>query len=77
MKLLVTSARLYPLDRGDRLTVFHLLKHCSKRDDISLGCFLESDQDPAWVEKFAPFASASRSCRSRNRAPISIAPPAF
>jgi sugar transferase (PEP-CTERM/EpsH1 system associated) len=56
MRMVVTSARFpYPLDKGDRLTVFHLLKYFSQRHEVSLVCFLEPEQDPDWVEKVAPF----------------------
>ena len=56
MKIVVVAPRFpYPLDKGDRLTVFHLLKYFSQRHEISLVCFLEPEQDPTWVEKVEPF----------------------
>lgn len=56
MKIVVIAPRFpFPLDKGDRLTVFHLLKYLSQRHQVSLICFLEPDQDPAWVEKVEPF----------------------
>lgn len=56
MKIVVLAPRFpFPLDKGDRLTVFHLLKYLSKDHDVSLVCFMEPDQDPAWVEKVEPF----------------------
>ena len=58
MKLVVVAPRLpYPLDKGDRLTVFHVLKHFSRRHELSLVCFQEPQQDPAWVEKFASYCA--------------------
>ncbi|RIK42587.1 MAG: hypothetical protein DCC55_08375 [Chloroflexi bacterium] len=58
MNIVVVAPRFpFPLDKGDRLTVFHLLKYFSQRHQVSLICFLEADQDPAWVEKVAPFCA--------------------
>lgn len=56
MNIVVVAPRLpFPLDKGDRLTVYHLLKYFSQRHQVSLVCFLESEQDSAWVDKVAPF----------------------
>lgn len=56
MKIVVLAPRFpFPLDKGDRLTVFHLLRYLSQRHEVSLVCFMEPDQDPAWVEKVEPF----------------------
>lgn len=56
MKIVVVAPRFpFPLDKGDRLTIYHLLKFFSERHQVSLVCFLEPDQDPAWVEKVEPF----------------------
>jgi len=58
MKIVVVAPRLpYPLDKGDRLTVFHLLKFFSQRHELSLICFREPKQDPAWVGQFAPYCA--------------------
>src|SRR3990172_3583875 len=58
MKIVVVAPRLpYPLDKGDRLTVFHLLKFFSPRHELSLICFREPKQDPAWVGQFAPYCA--------------------
>jgi sugar transferase (PEP-CTERM/EpsH1 system associated) len=45
----------FPLDKGDRLTVFNLLKYFSQRHRVSLVCFLEGGQDPRWVKEVEPF----------------------
>ncbi len=56
MKIVVVAPRFpFPLDKGDRLTIFHLLKYFSKQHQVSLVCFLEPGQDSALVEKVAPF----------------------
>lgn len=48
MRLLVLAPRFpYPLDKGDRLTVFNLSKHFSRLHDVALVTFLEPGQDPA------------------------------
>lgn len=45
MKLLIITPRFpYPLDKGDRLTVYNLLKFFSKRHDIYFLSFLEPAQ---------------------------------
>lgn len=59
MRLMVIAPRFpYPLDKGDRLTVFNLLKHFSRRHRLALVTFLEPGQDPddrrhfeGWVEE--------------------------
>ena len=56
LKIVVVSARFpFPLDKGDRLTVYHLLKYFSERHEMYLVCFLEPGQKAEWVEKVAPF----------------------
>lgn len=56
MNIVVVAPRLpYPLDKGDRLTVYHLLKYFSQRHQVSLVCFVEPEQDDAWVSKIAGF----------------------
>lgn len=56
MKIVIVAPRFpFPLDKGDRLTIYHLLKYFSQRHQVSLVCFLEPEQDPAWVEKVQPF----------------------
>ena len=48
MRLLVLAPRFpYPLDKGDRLTVFNLSKHFSRLHGVALVTFLEPGQDPA------------------------------
>lgn len=52
MKITVVAPRFpYPLDKGDRLTVYHILKHFSNNHEMSLVCFMDPDEDPAWVDK--------------------------
>ena len=56
LDIVVVAPRFpFPLDRGDRLTVYNLLKFFSQRHKVSLVCFLEADQDPGWVSKLEPF----------------------
>ena len=56
LNIVVVAPRFpFPLDRGDRLTVYNLLKFLSQRHKVSLVCFLGADQDPAWVTKLEPF----------------------
>lgn len=52
MRLLVAAPRFpWPLDKGDRLTVFNLLRYFGQRHAVALVCFLEPGQDPAWVRR--------------------------
>ena len=45
MRLMVIAPRFpYPLDKGDRLTVFNLLKHFAQRHQVALVSFLEPGQ---------------------------------
>jgi sugar transferase (PEP-CTERM/EpsH1 system associated) len=56
LKIVIVAPRFpYPLDKGDRLTIFHMLRHFSRNHRLTLVCFLESGQDEAWVEKISPF----------------------
>lgn len=58
MRLMVVAPRFpYPLDKGDRLTVFNLLRHFSQRHQVALVSFLEPGQQAEdrrhfedWVE---------------------------
>ena len=56
LNIVIVAPRFpYPLDRGDRITIYNLLRFFSQRHTLSLLCFLEPDQDPDWVEKVEPF----------------------
>jgi sugar transferase (PEP-CTERM/EpsH1 system associated) len=56
MKITVVAPRFpYPLDKGDRLTVYHILRHFSKNHEMSLVTFLDSEKNPAWFEKVEPY----------------------
>lgn len=56
MNIVLVAPRFpFPLDKGDRLTIYHMLRYFSQRHTVSLVCFLEPEQDPAWVEKVEPF----------------------
>ena len=47
MRILVLGPRFpYPLDKGDRLTVFNLVRHFGRRHEVALVTFLEPGQDP-------------------------------
>jgi len=66
MKITVVAPQFpFPLDRGDRLTVYNLLKHFSKRHEMSLVCFMEPNQDPSWVNKVQPFCQRIEIVRLR------------
>lgn len=56
MKITVVAPRFpYPLDRGDRLTIYHLLKYFAQRHQVSLVCFTKPEQDPSWIQQIRPF----------------------
>ena len=47
MRVLVLAPRFpFPLDKGDRITVFNLVRHFSRLHDVALVTFLEPDQNP-------------------------------
>jgi hypothetical protein len=55
VKLVLVAPRFpFPLDKGDRLTVHHLVRYLGARHQVWLACFLEPDQDPAWVDELRP-----------------------
>ncbi len=46
MKLVVLTSRIpYPLEKGDKLRIFHQIKHLSKKHEICLICLNESSHD--------------------------------
>ncbi|MCB2224299.1 MAG: glycosyltransferase [Actinobacteria bacterium] len=48
MRILVLAPRFpWPLDKGDRLTVFNLVRYFSRHHEVALVSFLEPGQDPA------------------------------
>jgi sugar transferase (PEP-CTERM/EpsH1 system associated) len=48
MRILVLAPRFpFPLDKGDRITVFNLVRHFSRLHDVALVTFLEPGQSPA------------------------------
>lgn len=56
LNIVVVAPRFpYPLDKGDRLTVFNFLKYFSEQHQVSLICFLEPGQEPEWRSKVEPF----------------------
>jgi len=59
MRLLVLAPRFpYPLDKGDRLTVFNLLKHFARRHRVALVSFLEPGQHPGDRRHVEPWVDA-------------------
>jgi polysaccharide biosynthesis protein PslH len=55
VKLVLVAPRFpFPLDKGDRLTVHHLVRYLGARHRVWLACFLEPDQDPGWVDELRP-----------------------
>ena len=56
MRILFLSLRCpYPPQRGDRIRSYHFIKQLSKRHDITLVFFAESDSDIEAVEHLQPF----------------------
>lgn len=56
LKILIIAQRFpYPLDRGDRLTIHHLVKFLSERHQVSLITFTARSHDPAWEAELQPY----------------------
>jgi len=56
MKIIIVAQRFpYPLDKGDRLTIYHLVKFLSKRHKVTLITFKERSHDPAWDAELEPY----------------------
>ena len=56
MKLLFLSPRFpYPLDKGDRLTVYHYLRHLSQKHKITLVTFVKTKKELKYLKKVEPF----------------------
>ena len=56
MKIIIVAQRFpYPLDKGDRLTVYHLIKFLSKRHEVTLITFKERDHNPIWDNELQPY----------------------
>ncbi len=67
MRILYLSLRCpYPPQRGDRIRSFHFLKQLSKRHDITLVFFAESDDDIAAVEHLRPYCERIEWVRFRS-----------
>ena len=51
MKILVMSSRIpFPLEKGDKLRLFHQLKHLSEEHEVILCCLSSKDATPAQRE---------------------------
>ncbi|MBX2870314.1 MAG: glycosyltransferase family 4 protein [Acidiferrobacterales bacterium] len=58
MKIIIVAQRFpYPLDKGDRLTIYHLIKFLSQRHEITLVTFKEKSHDPAWDKELSPYCA--------------------
>ena len=58
MRLLIVAPRFpYPLDKGDRLTIYNMVRYFSERHEVDLVSFLEPDQEENWIQHLAPFCS--------------------
>jgi len=56
LKIIIVAQRFpYPLDKGDRLTIYHLVKFLSERHQVTLITFKERSHDPAWDALLEPY----------------------
>ena len=56
MKILVMSSRIpFPLEKGDKLRLFHQLKHLSEEHEVILCCLSSKDATPAQREALSPW----------------------
>jgi len=59
LKIIIVAQRFpYPLDKGDRLTIYHLIKFLSERHQVTLITFKEPSHDPAWEAELQPYCEA-------------------
>jgi sugar transferase (PEP-CTERM/EpsH1 system associated) len=56
--ILIAHSFPYPLHEGVRMHVYHLLKELSKKNEMHLACFIESEEENAYQVHLKPF------CRS-------------
>lgn len=67
MRILYLSLRCpYPPQRGDRIRSYHFLKQLSKRHEITLVFFAESDEDIEAVEHLKPYCETIEWVRFRS-----------
>ena len=58
MKILVLTSRLpWPLDKGDKLRAYHLIKQLSKNHDVYLFSLAETPPDASALEALKPYVS--------------------
>ena len=58
MKWLVLTSRIpYPLEKGDKLRVYHQIKHLSERHDVVLCCLSDASPTQEQKEALAPLVS--------------------
>ncbi|MED5317976.1 MAG: hypothetical protein VX758_02435, partial [Bacteroidota bacterium] len=56
MKVLVMSSRIpFPLEKGDKLRLFHQLKHLSKEHEVILCCLSSKDASLEQKEALSPW----------------------
>ncbi|CAN5445795.1 glycosyltransferase [soil metagenome] len=59
MKLLFLTSRFpYPLEKGDKLRAFHLIKSLSKHNEIYLFAVNQKAPEADWLEKLKPYCKA-------------------
>ncbi len=69
LKIIIVAQRFpYPLDKGDRLTIYHLVKFLSERHQVSLITFKENSHDPAWDAQLQPYCNIYSLPENRLRA---------
>lgn len=58
MNITIVAQRFpFPLDRGDRLTIYHLVKHLSQRHRVTLVTFTEPYHERAWEAELRPYCA--------------------
>ena len=64
MKLLFIAPRFpYPLDKGDKLTVFNYLKYFSQRHSVTLITFIESEDELDYLAEIQPYCDEIKTVR--------------
>ncbi|MEJ0044870.1 MAG: hypothetical protein WDN04_00985 [Rhodospirillales bacterium] len=47
----------WPLDKGEKIRPYHIIRHLAARYDVHLGCLTEGEAEPSLVPALLPFCA--------------------